>query len=429
MTLITRKLIRQEMLRRAGGYVATATGGSATTFVAQSLEYHGAGDDNHLRNHRIFMPDAAAANRRRVITTWSDSTGTGTFASGEDPTNDDVEIYPVGDDEPYQPDYDHAINLALSEAQRLVELVMPTVEGQTRYGLLHAPWIERKGDILGVFLRRSPNLLTNSGFELWGRGDDASLVGWPLSGASSTVTRIDGTYGRYAARLTRAGTDCEIAQTIPIPIFQLRGEQVTLWARINSAAGSHVARLQITDGTDTSSHAAHSNDGNWENQSLTHTVNADAEGPLTARVQLNTADAAIDIENILMVEAATVPQDLQDYGERGVLQEIGWTSQMYGSMPVIALRRSYGRGSQIVVQSKQPYTTLSADTDVTDIQLETIVEGGLVKLAEQYGRGENRERWNVIGGMALRRFEAAKAELVSTQNLNPTPRPVRIGPA
>ena len=225
MTLSTRAAIRQEVLRRIGGHIATATGGSTTTIAAETMIGRGAGDDISLVGWGLYEPTDAAADAYRIITGWDDSTGTATVDTIGARANTEVhEYWQRNDPTPYEAN--EAINRVLSESERIVQTAIPTVEGQREYTLRNAPWVDVRRDVQGVYRRESPNILDNSGFELWGVGTDAGLHGWTLAGTSGTVTRVDGEYGRYAARLTRSSNNVTLTQTVPIPIIQLYGKSL-----------------------------------------------------------------------------------------------------------------------------------------------------------------------------------------------------------
>lgn len=423
MSLSTRSEIRREVLRRLGGRVATLTAGTATTFTSRQLAYWHKGDDSAGKGWGVYIADLAEADRRRVVNSWDDSTGTGTIDSTSDnPASGDIaELTPPGD--PGADEHHDALNRALQETERAVASVVPTYEGQRNFTFLNAPWIEHAKDVVGVYQRQSPNMLDNSSFELWGRGDDASLHAWDLSGSSATVTRVAGTYGRFAARVTRSGSDVTVSQTIPIPITHLYGKDIAVFGRIKSSTGS-MASIRINDGTDTTSTSQHDGGGDWDEFPATHTVNADAVGPLTIELRLTDSDGTADFENVVACLDA-VPDWLKDWGDQHArYEEIDHQVVQFGSYVRVITNQTQTPGKQILVFSTQPYFTLDEDDDVTDMPLQAAVAGTIVKLAEVHRKGENRERWDRLGALWQPRYDALRRSLAQAPRDNPTPQRV-----
>ena len=416
MPLSTRAEIRQEALRKVGGFVEAATGSpDGTTVPSAAMQFRFGGDDTAGVGVGLFEGTSATADQFRVATAWNDSAGQATVGTISTPwsATDTVEYYLRNDPTPYE--FNEAINRVLSETERTVESWLPSVEGMREYTFLNAPWIESRRDVLSVSKRNSPNILSNSGFEQWGRGSDAQLQSWVLAGTGGTVTRVDGTYQRFAARLTRAGNDVTLTQTVPIPIIQLYGKQISLVARMKSAQASY-ATIDIADGTDTTSTSAHDGGSDWDEFTATHTVNADAAGMLTIVLNGKTTNANADFENVIAVEGSSVPEWLQKYGDQHAhMERINADVKMSGSYPVIELDRTYSRGSQIVVQSKQPYFELTADSStggVTDMPFGAAVAGTIVKLAEVHSVGKpNAARWERLGAYWLPKYNAWKRML------------------
>ncbi len=416
MTLSTRAEIRREALRRAGGFVEDLTGTQdAMSVISDGMRYRFGGDDTGGVGMAIYEPTGAAADQLRIATTWDDSDGDATVdsLSAAMSAGDTVEYYLRSDPTPHE--FNEAINRVLSETERVVESWLPTIEGVREYTFLNAPWVEARRDVLRVLKRESPNILSNSGFELWGRGSDAQLQSWVLTGTNATVTRLDGTHQRFAARLTRSGDNAELTQTIPIPVVQLIGEQISIFGRVRSGTAS-VAKLRVNDGQTTSASTAHAGGSDWEELSFTHTVSSTVGGPLQVLCQVITSDTNADFENVVAVEGSSVPEWLRKYGDQHArTKPIHATVQMSGLLPVVATDRTYGRGSQIVVQSKQPYFELTADSGtggVTDLPFECAVTGTIVKLAEVHSVGKpNAARWERLGAYWLPKYNAWKRKL------------------
>lgn len=439
MTLSTRAEIRQEVLRRIGGHIFTSTSDSTTTTGGSTMIGRFAGDDSAGKDWGIYDGTDADADKYRIATGYVDSTGIFTHGSITDRAGGEtIEAYPPNDPTPYE--FDEALNRALSETERIVETVMPTVEGSRHYTFLNAPWIERRRDALSVLYRASPNLLDNSNFELWGRGSDAQLHAWVLSGTSATATRIDGLNERFGVRLTSTGGNgAVLTQTIPIPIIQLQGKSISIFGRIKTSTDD-MAALDITDGTSTqratwraSDGSQHDGSGIWLEFTATFAVDSSAVGPVEVKLTLDTTNGNADYENVVAVEGSSVPEWLSKYGDQHARTDpILATLQMRGSLPVIVTDRTYSRGAQIVVQSRQPYFELTADSGtggVTDMPFEAAVMGTIVKLAEVHSVSKpNAAKWERLGAYWLPKYNAWTRQLAEP-SAEPTPKRIVISGA
>jgi hypothetical protein len=434
MTLVTRRDIRRKALEIAGGEVAAITGSAATTITMESLAYQKSGDDTARKGQQFFMAAQAATDTaRRVITSWDDSGAIATVdtMAEQPPTNgtEFAELYPR--DDPGATQYDNALDRVLQETHRISEVQIPTVTGWRRFHLdTLAPWIERRRDIVDVQLRNSPNILTNSGFQNWGIGSGSGLHGWVLAGTGSTVTRVDGPYG-YAAQVARSSNDATLTQTVPIPIIALYGLEISLFGRIKSST-ANIAKIRINDGTDTTDTSLHDGGGDWDEFTATHTVNADAVGPLTIEGHVITSDGNATFENVVSIVGANIPEWLTLHGDQhqptGPLRH---TKQMYGPVPVIETTPLLTQGRQIVVLSRQPYFKLTADTGtggVTDMPIDCAVSGIITKLAEQQIGKANAARWAVLHAEHKPLYDAWKRQLKEVPRV-PTPVGAVIGPA
>ena len=432
MPTITKTQIRQEVLRFLGGEVYDILSADSTSITVQALQ-HSTGDDNHYKNTPIYLPDQTdAATRRRVATAWDDSAGKFTVDTmGEDPQqNEDIEVYPRND--VTASDIDQAINLALKNTPRIVRSYLPTIQGDREYTLRNQPWIDTRHKILAVFSRYSPQLLDNESFELWGTGGDAELGAWTVAGTGATVTRVDGEFGRYAARLTATGGNvATLTQTIGLLNLQLQGKTIAVEARGKTSTAS-AAGFRISDGVGSDTDAEnHDGDGHWEilqtsaPATITHTIDANAT-TLTFQFRM-ILDGTVDLELPIAVEGTSIPQWLSDFGSQHAgVRQVPYSVGSWGSGPVIQLESTQPRGTQIMVVSRQPYFTLAADTDVTDMPLDAAVSGTLFNLARIMRKSEDRTRWDEIGRVWEPQYLGWKRTLSEVKELNPTPRHVLI---
>jgi hypothetical protein len=400
MALLTsRKTIRQRVLRELGGLVATVASGSTTAVVLNELENRFA-DDNALKNWRLLLPDGAAADQQRFVSAWDDSAATispnATFTDA--PTaSDEVELYAPGD--PTHHEMNEAINRALQELRRPTWSSIPTRRGARRYGRVELPWVRDRFDVLSVRLRRSPNLLDNEDFENWGTGESPALSGWVLAGTGALSTRTEpaDAHAPFAVRLSRVGTDTTLTQTPGLLDRQLVGKTLSVSVLCQSSVAA-AARLRVTDGSSTTNSSYHTGGGGFEALSLTHTV---AAGATTLQVQLRheTTNGTSMWARAIAIEGSSVPTWLSEHGsEYASVDEVRQTVANTPDGAAIVLADSVERGTQLYVQSLQPYAELDSDSAVTDCPVEAAMALTLVRLARRRRAGENRARWDEVLG-------------------------------
>ena len=400
MTLTTQAKIRQEALRRSQGFVEDATAVTTTTITSSAMiGAGGAGDDNSLVGWGLYEPTDALADRFGIITDWDDSLGKATIPTiGARGGTETHEYYPKND--PHPRVWDTVMDEVLSTTHRVVEAVLPTVDGNREHTLNNMPWIERREDILDVYRRISPNILEGSNFEHWGVGANPGLQGWILSGTDATVTRIDPGYGRFSARITSTGGNgAVLTQTIPIPIQKLYGLTINVFGRYKSSTAD-MASIDVTDGTDTTSGTQHDGGGDWDTFSGTHTVNANAAGPLQIKLTLDATNGSADFENVIATVTNDIPDWLKDNGDQHA-QVVGlrYTAQMLGTLPVIMTPSLIGAGSQLIVSSLQPYFPLTAESGaggITDMPIDCAVSGMITKMAQRQIGRPNAARWQEL---------------------------------
>ncbi len=431
MTLTTQSAIRQEYCLQTGGFVETATAQTTTTITSSAMiGQGGAGDDASLKNWTLYEGTDAVADAQRIITAWDDSAGKATFDTINARAGTEVhEYYPKGD--PGGVAVNHAINTMLRNTHRAVESVIPTYKGQREYAFLNAPWIETISDVLDSFQRNSPNLIDNGGFESWGIGSSAGLHAWTLSGTSATVTRVDGTYGRFAARLTSTGGNgAVLTQTIPIPIQQLYSEVIKFSVRVKTSTAA-MATVDVTDGTDTTQSTAHAGGGAWTTLTVSHTVNAAAAGPLQFKLTLDATNGNADFETAVSAKD-DIPEWLSDFGnQHATTVDLRGDVQVSSTGAVLRLPRLGSLGSQIAIVSKQPFFELSANTGaggITDIPIDAAVSGLIVEIAKRQINKANAAKWITLLGVHEKRYANWQKRLARKPVRGITTRVV-IGPA
>jgi hypothetical protein len=178
------------------------------------------------------------------------------------------------------------------------------------------------------------NLLSNGDFESWSAGNTSAPDGWTISGASATIEKTTATklIGTASAKLTRAGTNCLIGQTVHKEkgINYFRGRSVTFGCWVVSGTEG-VARIGISDGVGTT-YSSWNSGANFQFLTVTRTIDASA-----TTVQLsgfiNTSDVAAYFDGAMCVEGAANFAFSPKPAEEGVWADysavstiVGWAS-------------------------------------------------------------------------------------------------------
>lgn len=154
------------------------------------------------------------------------------------------------------------------------------------------------------------NALPNAGFESWSAGGLAAPDGWSLSGRDAQVARSTRVvkHGRYAASLTRRGTDCDLRRGLADDLGgmpHLRGRTLTLGGWVYTSAPNR-ARLELGDGVTTSASAYHPGNSAWE--WLTVTIVVDRAAPvLLALCKLKQGDTTAWFDGLHLSEGTLAP--------------------------------------------------------------------------------------------------------------------------
>jgi hypothetical protein len=131
----------------------------------------------------------------------------------------------------------------------------------------------------------SVNLIPNDTFLIWSDGDTAAPDYWSLAGSTAArcgtgLADTKRKIGKFCISLTNAGnlTRTMIDAGVYGNLDHMDGEKIGFGAWVWSTIASH-ARLEMTDGTDTtvtSWHTGGSGAGGWEFLANVHTINAAA---------------------------------------------------------------------------------------------------------------------------------------------------------
>lgn len=412
----TRTALIPLIARELGGQSGNIGSGSATTAVLTELV--GALPDDELNGDSLLMIAAAtSADQERVITDYTGSSGTATFATRADTTytSETWATVPKGVNRGLN-DIRLAINETLRVTYRAVPLVIATEEGTYDYRL-GATWLTKQNDILGVHHRTSPCFIDNEGFDKWQNGAASAPDSFALSGSGGTVARVTTfALGKYAAELTRAGTDTFLTYSLPWTlVLQLRGQTIAAgaWAECGTASR---AQVKIDDGvataTDTNALTGYPE---WLEASLT--VSA-AATKIDISVGVVTGNVAAVFSRLVAQEGSAVDTTLKDYGSAGFpLHE----QNHVADVGAVTLQRPRARGGQLVVYTKRAYAELTADSGATDCPDDIVVAGAMYQLASLRRKGDDTDRTAAWAA----KYGASYGRLATRLLRIPVPRPQR----
>lgn len=395
-------------VRRMGGRTGEILSGSTTTQVILGGLVGISNDDTQFQNALLFMPDGAAGDQERFISSWDAETGTATVAtlSGAPAAGDRYAVSLAGD---YTlTEYVDALNKALRYSRRTYRYVLPTTPLLELNPLDELDWLEGSGSIDAVWWSDSPLMLHNEDFFLWQDGASAAPDGYTLAGSGATVSRQPGGLrSAFQARLTRVGNDATLYQSIPqrltqwltrrsFPIFTPM--RAAGWVTCDTAS---VARIGIYDGLTTTWSGYHTGSGvpEYLSTSLTPTAtmtdfrwvaqvaNQDASADFSAAVLMqNTLDA---------VQAYQVrDQGSQAYVERPYTNAV---RNVGASVPTVDLRGWPGTYGQLIIYSRRPHPEVSSLDDVIEDQEARAFEAGMLVFAlDNVKPGQDRTRLDYV---------------------------------
>lgn len=164
------------------------------------------------------------------------------------------------------------------------------------------------------------NLITNGDFRQWNEPSSGGPYLWTFAGAGGTIVRT-GTgeadtfsfnAGRYAAKMTRAGTDLTLTQTVldttrmPYMSRGFGSKRCSFFVLGKTSTANHL-RIQINDGaTITSSY--HTGSGSTEVIQVTRQLQS-SPTQLTVQIQVNNTNAAAYVGGAVLVISDIAPQD------------------------------------------------------------------------------------------------------------------------
>lgn len=413
----TRIEIIRQALRRLGAETGSITSGTATTVVLAELA--GSFNDDDWNEATLLMPDAAtAADQERAVSDSAGATGTMTIATRADTTyTSETFILMPRDAGVSLNRARNALNDRLAETERTVIVVLPTVEQQRFFSLGGFSWINSDRDVDAVQWRASPNLLDNERFDKWHDGTASAPDSWTLAGAGATVARgsTGAALGDYSATITRSSVDATLTQTVRPYVLHcyqnvVPRTQVTLGAWVLCGTASR-ARIGISDGPGTTYSSYHTGSGAREFLTVTRTLES-AATRLDAVLSVDTGDVSASFDAVFMQPDGAIYEELQDNGSESYIQhDAPYLVRSSEVAPRIEIPSAYGAG-QLVVYTRRPFATLSADSTSTECPDDVIVPGLLYELSRVVTPHVDRTRWDRVFQEARNEYMREAARLI-----------------
>jgi hypothetical protein len=386
---------------------SVSSGGADNAVLGNHIGSYG--DDAALVGWTLLLPDAAtAADQERTIESWDDSEGQAFFVRARTDVTYSSESYilvPPGDYT--RQDIYTALNDCLSHTRWTSPFVLPTVQDETLYRLGRLSWLRSREDVDAVFYRASPNILTNSQFDIWGAGTSAAPTGWTLTATAARATSGAGR-GYYAVQL---GGEGALTQDAGRANGQLLGKTISAACYVRNSTAS-ASRIGISDGLTATYSSYHTGGGGDELLTVSKTISSSAISLLIGP-DCSSSNVTATFSNCVAVEGSSVPAPLTGTGDNAYrLQELpGAKVRQVGDQQAVELVRSMGRGGQIVVYSSQLYPQLSADTSSTLLPDDVAVPGTIYELTSRMQKGQDRTRIELLMGRSHREYVALSRPL------------------
>ena len=392
---------REEMIRIGPADMAALypmTGAAAQTVTSSSAALGGY-TNQKWKDYYLLRRNAASqpADRVRRVTSFAAATGVwtheGTAYSDTTATSESVELWK------YDPllYVDPAINEVIKDIRRLQMVELPSLL-TSRHTLHGLPGISSLIEIERIEAAASRQLSRNRFFDHWNDRTTAGVLQpdyWTVAGGTSSVARstTQTWRGKYAAALTRTGSDGTLTQAIGllqtgVSADTLRSQKVTAVLAGWSAVASQL-RIGINDGVTTTYSSYHTGGSGWEELTVEKTLASTA----------TKCDIVIAFETSGTVcyagEAYGVTGEVNDTDRRAVYP----SDRVYperpeqGSSFPVQLP-GCGRGRCYHVYLRRPYAEFTAsrvaggtaDTDEADAPLEIVAVGALAKMFGRMGK-------------------------------------------
>jgi hypothetical protein len=460
--MVTWTEVRREMLRQdqSLGRILPISSLTTTTVVASTYATGGI-QPNEIVGQWLYRGNAtAAADVIRRCTAFATATGTfthaGTNYSDTTATSEYLELLR------YEPRfYNAAIRDALFNLPVSYTVMLPGSSHRTEYGYSDLLPFELRApvNVVRVQMRRSPGLIRNRWFNDWYTHQSNGILlpdFWVPSG-TVTATKSASTHRRGGSALTDATSSAarQYVQTGDLLVTgtpatndeDLRGQAVKMFAKIKSDTASDV-RIGIADGVGTTYSSYHTGGGDYEELSVSRTLDDDA---LKLEFIIDRASSAgtFIVEFAEAFKGSTITDALRrDTYELSEIHpgEYDW-NQASDTLTLPAL----GQGNQYIVTLNRPYGVSSAlqsmidaltvDTSAVDLPLSkpiVLAYGAMANLyrmlaneakddadKREFARLEAKSMesfQNMAGNHLYRPTERGGLEIVPTGPLAPVPR-------
>ena len=221
------------------------------------------------------------------------------------------------------------------------------------------------------------NLLSNGNFENWSAGTAVAPDGWTLGGAGASVAR-EATIikqGTYSAKLTRAGTDCSLKQSIHTTkgIAYWKGRKITISKWVYATVANR-ARIIISDAVGSTASSYHTGDSTWQLLTTTRTIDSSAT-EVTSYCYLDSGDTSAYFDGAMCVEGESPFAFSDKPAGEGVWANYftqstitGWAASPTGSIwlkkigkTVFVFYNITGTSDQTYARFTVPYTPTTLD--------------------------------------------------------------------
>lgn len=400
----TLKEVRRAMLDMHSelGRVVSLTGAAAQTATSAGMG-GGVSDQKWTDYYLLRAESTAAADRIRWGKTFAGGAGTwthtGTAYSDTTSTSEILEVHK------YDPQLlDTAINQALPNILR-VDRTEIVCSSRKEFWLGDLDWLTEPGDIVRLTYRNSPVLSRDRFLDQWNTVNSSGILlpdHWALSGASATAVRDTSSHfwrGSHVVKLTRAGADASLTQTVPVyrngvDGYDLREKAMSFVTRLWHATASRMTAV-MTDGTTTDTET-HTGGDTWEELTPTLTVATSAE-KLTLSLNVVTGDGDGWIGEAYLVETAKlndtvrrddfpeveIPPHLYRFSQSGTLQIL--TDQYTSGQIIIHSHRPYPAFDASRIRNGHANASNNADADSTDCPTELLATAAIAELYRGMG--------------------------------------------
>lgn len=411
---------------------------TATTAVVTALATGTVNSDKFIEKWLLRPDTSTAADRVRMVSAFTASTGTLTHAGANygdtTATSETLEIHE------YEPRFaDLAIQEALRRTRFLDESYLPaSVDG--RYWLDGFSWIQNADDIVQVGFRSNPVITPNRYFAKWNTNNTSGAIvpdDWTVTAGTSFARSTTSRRGPYSLSIT--GASSTVDYVIPVKalggaLTSLRTYTITAVLVSRSAnATSHRVQIIEEDATGnaitTTSSSYHTGDGTWQEVSTQVAV-----GSTTEQIRLRGAQT-VD-ETGLFNELYLMVGILGD-AEREDRYRTVWEDRLphWSQGQPLLLQSFNGIGDQMVIRSYRPYAAFdetrvlsgSADADTTDAPLDLIAREAIFHLYAAF-EPDWREAKSVEGAKA-RKWYASSSQGKTSHLANAESEEMGVGEA